>query len=288
MSTFMMNWPDRLVEDLAKKKCVVFLGSGISANSENDAGDRPPTWRSLLEMCVNRITDQSMKKQITKVINNNDLLLACELIRRAMGRDDYNQFLINTFQKGYHSAEIHKEIFMLDAPIYITPNFDKIFDTYVTTETRGNTVIKRYDEDDILDFVRKGSNMILKIHGTIDAPDHLIFTKADYAKARIQFAGFYRILESLILTKTFLFIGAGLNDPDIQLMLENLAFTYKYSSKHFFVIPEQKDDLLKIYSENMKLQFITYNKKDNHVQLLEGLRQLNQQVSEYVSSCRIG
>lgn len=44
----MINWPDRLVEDLAKKRCVIFLGSGVSANSKNDEGQHPPTWANFL------------------------------------------------------------------------------------------------------------------------------------------------------------------------------------------------------------------------------------------------
>lgn len=48
MRRVMINWPDRLVEDLAKKRCVIFLGSGVSANSKNDEGQHPPTWANFL------------------------------------------------------------------------------------------------------------------------------------------------------------------------------------------------------------------------------------------------
>lgn len=43
----MIPWPDELVEDIAKRKCVLYLGSGISANSQNDEGRHPATWKSF-------------------------------------------------------------------------------------------------------------------------------------------------------------------------------------------------------------------------------------------------
>lgn len=280
MRRVMINWPDRLVEDLAKKRCVIFLGSGVSANSKNDKGQHPPIWANFLTEGADSLNAKCDRKLIKGEINRHDYLLACELLRKKLGRDGYNELLRRRFQNGYHHADIHRDIFMLDALIYITPNFDKIFDTYVTTQTEGNTVIKQYYDDDILDYIRSERNLILKIHGSIDTPDRLIFTKGDYARARTKNADFYKIFEALVLTRTFLFLGAGLNDPDVQLVLENTAFTYRNSSKHFFVIPNTSRDILDIYRENMNLDFITYDSKDNHQQLLDGIKDLYAKVQD--------
>lgn len=43
-----MNWPDNLVDAIARRKCVLFLGSGISANSCNEDGKHPATWEAFL------------------------------------------------------------------------------------------------------------------------------------------------------------------------------------------------------------------------------------------------
>lgn len=269
-----MNWPRILVEDLHEKRCVVFIGSGISANATNDAGEHPPTWHKFLNKGIENL-DKTVARVIKRCINKEDYLLACELLRKKLGRDNYNHLLQQSFQNGYHWHDIHNDIYLLDAPIYITPNFDKIFDLHVSNETMGNTSIKNYYDDNILDKIRCGNNLILKIHGTIDTEDKMIFTKADYVRARVEYSHFYRILESLILTKTFLFLGAGLNDPDIQLLFENVAFTYKNTRKHFFVIPDSTSkDILEIYKETMNLEFITYNSKNEHEALKSGIKDL--------------
>ena len=44
-----MDWPDDLILELARKRCVLFLGSGISANATDIDGNHPPTWRKFLE-----------------------------------------------------------------------------------------------------------------------------------------------------------------------------------------------------------------------------------------------
>ena len=41
-------WPDNLVEELAYRRCLIFLGSGISATAKNDAGESPDTWGAFL------------------------------------------------------------------------------------------------------------------------------------------------------------------------------------------------------------------------------------------------
>jgi len=268
-----MKWPKSLIEDLHEKRCVVFIGSGISANAVNDAGERPPTWKAFLEKGAESLEKKESKDIITS-IKKEDYLLACELLRKKLGRDEYNRLVHSCFDNGYHHDEIHHDIYLLDAPIYITPNFDKIFDVHVTNETGGNTTIKQYYDDNILDKIRCGKNIVLKIHGTIDTEDRMIFTKADYAKARVEHARFYRILESLILTRTFLFLGAGLNDPDIQLLLENVAFTYRNARKHYFVTPDTSKDILDVYKETMNLEFLTYNPKKGHEALRNGIKDL--------------
>ena len=44
----MIDWPEYLIEAIARRKSVLFLGSGISANSCNDAGKHPLTWEAFL------------------------------------------------------------------------------------------------------------------------------------------------------------------------------------------------------------------------------------------------
>lgn len=281
----MINWPDCLIKDLVAGRCVIFLGSGISNNSKNEGGESPKTWRALLEKATDNIIDSKKKKVINAYLKRYDYLMACELVKTAMGDDNFSDFLREEFQTPrFLPAEVHKDIFNLDAPVVITPNFDKIYDTYVTQETGGTTAILSYNSDDIIDNIRSGKLTVLKIHGTIDERSKLIFTKKDYAKARNENVSFYKLLESLILTRTFLFLGAGLNDPDIQLLLENNNFQYAHTRKHFFVIhdKEYSEDELSIYESTLNLSFLKYDwnaRTKSHQDFLDSIKDLSLKVS---------
>lgn len=278
----MINWPSSLIKDIARRNCVLYLGSGVSHNSQNANGEHPMTWVEFLNNSTNN-TDLSnkQKKEISNKIKVSDYLMACELYRRYVGREAFNEIVKDAYQKPkYKEADIHQQIFKLDSRIVVTPNFDRIYDTYASSESKSTIVTKHYYDTDIANFIRDSDRIILKIHGCISKPDRMIFSQVDYAKARNKYSGFYQILNALIITQTFVFLGAGLNDPDIRLLLENYSFQYEWSRKHFFVIPNKQltDTERKIYEESLNISFILYDSSNNHKELTDSLRDLVEKV----------
>lgn len=272
-----MDWPEDLVLELARKKCVLFLGSGISANAVDADGHHSPTWRQFLEEGKNKVKNPD-KDTIERCIGNYEYLMACELLRRKLGKDKFDELLKNMFRgKGFDHAPIHEYIFSLDSRITITPNFDKIYDNYAQTKSHNTIVLKHYYDKDIVKYIRGKDSVIIKNHGTIDTTDKIVFTQSDYAKSRIENSDFYQIMEALIITHTFVFLGAGLNDPDIKLLFENYATTFNVSKNHYFVIPKNlySELELQVYNETMHLDFIKYDPVDNHKELTDGLKELS-------------
>ena len=158
----------------------------------------------------------------------------------------------------------------MDSRIVITPNFDHIYDDHAGTQTGGTISVKSYYDDDVAEVIRRGDRLILKMHGTISTPNNLIFSRNDYAKARIEHAHFYKILEALAITHTFLFLGAGINDPDIRLLLEDYAFRFRYSRKHYFILP--KSALTEEEKEIMETGIYLYDTYDDSQTFAEKLR----------------
>ena len=275
-------WPDNLVKDIARRRCVIFLGSGVSRNSVNDDNKHPKTWEDTLYAGMQKV-EKATQNCIKKHIKSKNYLMACEIIRHAMGRDNFVDFLKQEFlDQRFKEAEIHKTIFELDSRIVITPNFDSIYDVYLRHKTYGTKHVKHYYDTDVADIIRSDNRLIIKIHGDISSPDRLIFTKKDYAKARTEHNNFYSIIEALLLTHTFIFLGAGLNDPDITLLLEDYNFKYGFARKHYFVIP--KNELTHtekaIYENSMGLQFLEYDSRNHHIYLLDSIKDLSLKVEE--------
>lgn len=275
----MINWHNDIVEDIARRKCVIFIGAGVSKNSTNATGLRPKDWGEFLTKASSMTSKTSLVNRLIKV---SDFLTACEVIRQDLGRDDFNALVREEFQTpGFQSAEIHKHIFNLDSRIVATPNFDKIYDVYAEHATYGNVNIKMYYDDDIADVIRRPEPLILKVHGTITTPDKLIFSRKDYSKARTDSRNFYQVLDALAITHTFIFIGCGSNDPDVRLLLEDYNYRFRFNKKHYIISPKNAThkDVLNVVEETMSLKTIEYDPKNHHTELTESLKELVERVN---------
>ncbi|MFD0913907.1 SIR2 family protein [Methylophilus luteus] len=279
-----MIWGEKIIDDIARRKAVIFFGAGVSMNSlGRDGVTRPKSWVQFLNVAANRL--QPKDKTITKqLIKQNDLLTACEVIRRVLG-DEFIELVKDEFQTpGYGHTRIHELLWLLDLRINITPNFDNIYDSYVSAASQGTINIKNYTQDDIADSIRRNAPVLIKSHGTVTEPNNLIFTRVDYAKARNSHRDFYELLDSLLRTHTFIFIGCGLDDPDIRLLLEDYCFRHKYAQKHYFVLPSKRYSTLvkQVYEDSLKLKILEYKYSDTtqHSNLLEELEHLVTSVNQ--------
>lgn len=279
----MINWDKNLVSDLARRKCILFLGAGVSMNSTGKDKARPPSWKAFLENCLSNLNGQS-SAQIKRLIKNEDFLTACELIKAKLPKGSFSSISKSAFlNPQYTKAEIHEFLFKLDCRIVVTPNFDKIYETYVTGETEGTVSVKNYFDDDIATVIKDSGRVILKIHGTIDNTQKMIFSRSDYAKARSHYRDFYEILNALSLTHTFLFIGCGANDPDIKLLLEDAFFKHNAGKPHFMVISDKSlhKDMIPVIEKTLNVNILTYKApKDNHQALTDSLKNLVQLVDD--------
>lgn len=273
----MIKWPDTLVRDLALRKCVIVLGAGTSMNSQNAFGAKPKSWSAFLEAGVGQIDNRKERAAVKKLIKSNDYLTACELIKGSMGRQTFIDFITAEFQTpGFLPAEIHKHIFKLDSKIVITPNFDNIYDRYAQTESNGTVIVKRYTETDLAESVRTNKRLIIKMHGSIESANELIFTRSDYAAARSKYWSFYSIFDALAITNTFLFLGCGTNDPDIRLILEDYRYKFQYSREHYFVISKKSnpDSVNRIMEATMNLKMVRYDPRNDFEEFTQSIELL--------------
>ncbi len=282
----MIEWPEYLIEVIARRKCVLFLGAGISANSCNSEGRHPATWEAFLKNIV-KIRNSKLSGHIdiiNQMLAQKDYLTACEIIVDAIGETDFGELAADEFRRpGYIPSEVHAAVYSLDSRLVLTPNIDKIYEQYAMSESQSTVVAKSYYEEDIAKYLRTSDFLIIRVHGYVDDVSKIIFTHKQYNEARCKYASFYRILDSLMLTHTFVFLGCGINDPDIQLILENSNFLYPGCMPHYFVAAKDtySKDIERSLLNNRNLELLTYDNPDgNHKQLLVELKALNAKVDE--------
>jgi SIR2-like domain len=116
---------------------------------------------------------------------------------------------------------------------------------------------------------------VLKVHGTIDSPD-AIFTRSQYALVRRDHGHFCQLLRGVFVTHTFVFLGASMRDPDMQLLLEDHAYRFEGSRPHFMVMPHNsaRSGTLRVLEQTMNLQALLYNPANDHHELADSVAAL--------------
>lgn len=259
---------------------MLFLGAGVSKNAQNAAGERPKDWKEFIGHLADALPAPD-QKEVKDAMAEGDLLTACELARRALRPDQFKSHLLREFaEKKFAPALIHDSLVRLDSRVVLTTNFDKLYENRASAIQHQTLMVKHYYDADLADILRRTQRCVLKIHGTIDYVDKTIFTRSDYARARVAHANFYRILEAMFLTHTFVFLGASMRDPDLRMLLEDMAFRYMGSRPHFLVTPrgENSPSVLKVMEESMNLRPLEYDPSHFHRELAEGVEDLRQQV----------
>ncbi|NOJ78874.1 SIR2 family NAD-dependent protein deacylase [Myxococcus xanthus] len=234
-------------------------------------------WDEFLQSLAGSLPTGDKRTAVEQCIGEGDLLTACEIARKALRPDVFKGELLRHFaEKRFKPAPIHKDIVGIDSRIVITTNFDKIYEMEANTMLHGDILVKNYYDSDLADTLRRQQRCVLKIHGTIDTPDKTIFTRTDYASARITHRHFYRALEALFMTHTFVFLGASMRDPDLRLILEDYAYRYGGTRPHFMVMPSGSPvpPVLEVLEESMNLRTICYDPALNHAELATGISEL--------------
>ncbi|MDO8071079.1 SIR2 family protein [Janthinobacterium sp. SUN176] len=274
----MITWPQRLTTDLSMERVVLFIGSGVSRNSlGKDGKTRPKTWHLFLEEAAKQ---RGIIDKIKPYLEARDYLTALDVLRYGMRQEDYAALLRQEYQEpAYEPAAIHDAIYRLNCKIVLTPNFDKIYDVFVGGKSRGTIDVKEYHCPEIAEFIRGDRQVVIKVHGSVDAHKQMIFGRKDYAKARVEHSHFYDVLKALILTHTFLFIGCGIDDPDIRLVLEDLNFGSVGSRGHYFIAAKDtiNQDMKNVLADTMNLKIIEYDfdpKIQDHSALTTSIQEL--------------
>jgi hypothetical protein len=227
-----VSWPTVLLEALASSDCVLFLGAGFTKNATSAGGSAPVTWTELLTHLLDEISPRKASGRRTATatsiagqIKNGDLLWAAQALESEFAEAgrlaDFKSIIARTVDgptsAHFQPGEPHQALLSLDARTLITTNYDKVLErlfgdgyTYLT-----------YKSDNIAESIRTGRPVVLKLHGTTDDPQGLVLTRLNFSELRQVGSQALTVVEALALTRTVLFLGYGLDDPDLQLILEN-------------------------------------------------------------------
>lgn len=69
-----MTWDDALIDELAARRCIIFMGSGVSAGCSNaEKNKSPPTWGNLLETLNATLPEGNDKNYASEKIEKKNI-----------------------------------------------------------------------------------------------------------------------------------------------------------------------------------------------------------------------
>jgi hypothetical protein len=281
----MINWPNSLVEEIASKRAILFLGSGISSSSINIAGTRPPSWKMLLEDANIRFLTGTDCNFVSELISKELFLDAAEVIFDNVGQADRRIFFQELFSTPrFIPSEFHSAIQDINAKIVITTNYDQLYEEQCGALVAGRGYsVRKYNDKNVLNDIRSKDNVILKAHGCMNNTEDLILTRSDYFKIKKNHTQFYTVLDSLLTVNTVVFLGCSMTDPDIQLVLENTNITATSDHTHYAIFPSGRHPaLLRAMKSayNLKALEYEYDADGGHSELLDSLRDLKARIDD--------
>jgi len=281
LSDDIIIWPKSLVTEIAERRCIIFIGSGVSAGCKNSIGEQPKDWDSFLRAGIYRLGDRDAKEFALKLCDEYKYLDAAQILNDYINSGDFDEFIqeeLNPMDP-FQPSDVYKIIQELDAKIVVTTNYDVIYEKLcMQGQASAAYNVLKYYESNILNDIRSRKRLIIKAHGCISNADKIILTRGQYFDARDKHYSFYNILDALFLTNTILFIGCGLNDPDINLILENSNIAAKCSRSHYALMDARNhESIKKSMKSTYNLQILEYP-KGRHDLLDEILTSLLEQV----------
>ena len=247
-----MALPNILLQEIQERKCLLFIGAGLSINANLPQGMTMPTWSQLASLLAKELKQLSAQPSIE--IENNDPLEIISLYERLLGRN----ILITKMAELLHiqhakPGPVHKQLSKINEfDTIVTTNFDHILErSYGIEEV--NVIV---GDKNISKYSPHTHTNIIKIHGDFSNYPTMVITKNDYKLFHNNHPVLATNVAAWFSTKIPLFIGYSLNDPhfiQIKDFLKealgdflNRWFIVQFDATQREITKAQNDDMLVI------------------------------------------
>ncbi|MNT26569.1 hypothetical protein D3C72_1621500 [compost metagenome] len=197
--------------------------------------------------------------------------MACEVIKQ--GVEDlgkWRDLLYEEFSMIGDPSDLHKAIVGLNQRVIITTNFDKLIENtwpLVNGSAHHYPVVASEVRPELFRLFRDDKSYVVKLHGSIDNPDNIIFARTDYSKLAFSNWIYGEFINTILMSYTVMFVGFSMSDPAISQLIEVYAQKFPSLRPHYIVQPSGSG-MTEISKTLRKLYVLEYdNPKDDHAEL---------------------
>lgn len=283
--------PHELVDAVADGRVILFAGAGVSRGRvrkrTGESEQYLPTWDGLLiELLRHTVANGRMPKDeaatLRTAIKEQKHEFVGEMIRRRMGEADYEQALETIFRNPeLEPTHRHELIVALPFAGVLTTNYDKLLES---SYARQRSLPPTYTFEDAADAAAALSHerfFVFKVHGDIDRKKSIVLTQRDYRDVTHRQPGYRAVLNAIFITKTVLFVGCSMTDPDINLILETVTESLRGKGPpHYALVPEReaKTAEAEYWRDFYGIRLIQYDATKGHPEIDDFLDSLRRAV----------
>ena len=197
---------NRIIEASANNSLTFFVGAGVSALSD------APTWKGLIDS----FCDEMGRKKQTSYTTDEYLRIPQEYYYSANQnkRKYYSVIKREICSKKLFPNSIHRAMFDLKPSSFITTNYDTLLEDSAAQFCQIFQVVVEDNEVAHID----GGRFILKMHGDLKHKN-IVLKEEDYLNYSENFKLIETMVKSVFSTNTVVFVGYGINDYNIKLIL---------------------------------------------------------------------
>jgi len=205
---YLSHFPKPLLDDLVNGRWLPVIGAGMSLNAILPPPATMPLWPDLSKHFAEELQDYSPTGVLDAISAYEHEFGRARLIERLA-----DLLHVNDAQPGV----AHREFCSLPFDIVCTTNFDFLLERQYDFERQDNrTVHPVVDEDQLSINIGSAGTLLLKLHGDLRHPKRLVVTEADYDGFLSNYPLMATYLSHQLITKTAVFIGYSLDDPDFR------------------------------------------------------------------------
>ncbi len=272
--------PKELTTAITDQRCAVFVGAGLSK------GAGYPNWEQLLkdliQKCLEwRDIDDAQAKELTDLVDTKEsekfLLVAQELSDR-FGRERFLDEIVTVFGDDTKvPTAAHEELTRIKFNFAITTNYDRLIEH---SYGKAGVFLSPYMHSSAADFIDKlwrNKFFILKAHGDVDHKNQIVITERDYREIIFRSKGYQSALAAIFTTRTVLFVGVSLSDPETKLLLAYLHDAFHGSgARHFALVPRNQftQTVVSRWRKDYRVECILYDPTKDHPEVVSFLKSL--------------
>lgn len=190
----------------------LFMGAGVSMPSGL------PSWHALIEILAEEygVSDLDIPKHLQSATDQAELIE-----KYADGR--FQQRVAAIVKKAERASLLHALLAALDCREVITTNYDILYEQAVAATGRGITSVMPWAS------AHGARRWVLKLHGDVAHADKIVLTRRHMVRYDAANRPSAAVLQSLILTKRLLVVGASMTDDNVVRLVHEVE---EYRQQH--------------------------------------------------------